>query len=762
MKKALTVVLVLLLVLSVVMFAACNGNEQEQSPGGGNGDNVGGGETPGGDDVPGGDVDPDLPGGDTDPDDPFEECKHVFGAWEVTVYPSCESAGKEERVCTLCGEKEERAYGEPLGHEWTEEYYQDKAETCVADGAEAQRCLRCFAKRGERAVASSGEHRYSMESYDLSAGVVTVVCDDCGAEKTYGIRSDGIKYSVDEASGVAYAMGVDADAFTQDTFICIAPEYQGKVVAGAVQKPGKGSFWSPYIVGVIFDINADAEGYEIENAFGQGSIDERGTLKFAVLHNEGGVPVTIGKKAFRETGLRNFDFSNVVSIGDNAFDGVPLEGELVFDEGLTEIGYSAIRYAEITSVEFPDSLTTADRMAVRNCYKLTRVVLGAGYSSACVDGCPGLTEIVNGTSLSDEELIAGKLSIASEKLRVIAPGEESRLIEKDGFVFYYDGEEAFLANYSGSLADMFIPESFTAADGTEVTEYDIAQYAFGNNGTARTGVEMRSVFIPGSVRTIRERAFNLVRTLEVAVMQEGVETIETNAFSNCALATLRLPRSLKEMGTYAFSDNTELKEVYIPSGIVGRRAFQDCTALESVTLGDGVTEISGYAFRNCEAITNFVIPDSVRMIAFDAFADTSIIESEGGVLYVGTWAVGIEKGVTSVTLREGTVGIAEYAFSGDENYGDSDLTAITFNDGLLYINDFVFWKAPLVEVTLPASLVEVGQGIFYDCTTLAAVNVPFAEGALPEGWSEYWNNECDATIVYATEDASGNGAEGQI
>lgn len=85
MKKALTVALVLLLVLSVVMFAACNGNEQEQSPGDGTGDNVGGGETPGGGDVPGGDVDPDLPGGDTDPDDPFEECKHVFGAWEVTV-----------------------------------------------------------------------------------------------------------------------------------------------------------------------------------------------------------------------------------------------------------------------------------------------------------------------------------------------------------------------------------------------------------------------------------------------------------------------------------------------------------------------------------------------------------------------------------------------------------------------------------------------------------------------------------------------------
>ena len=65
-------------------------------------------------------------------------------------------------------------------------------------------------------------------------------------------------------------------------------------------------------------------------------------------------------------------------------------------------------------------------------------------------------------------------------------------------------------------------------------------------------------------------------------------------------------------------------------------------------------------------------------------------------------------------------------------------------------------------MTLPASLVEVGQGIFYDCTTLTTVNVPFAEGALPEGWNEYWNNECDATIVYATEDASGNGAEGQI
>lgn len=626
MRKFAVWLIVLLLVLSVVMLTACNesGNETGQQ-GGVSGDNADGEETPGGDDVPGGDVDPDLPGGDTDPDDPFEECKHVFGAWEVTVYPSCETAGKEERSCTLCGEREQRAYGEPLGHEWTEEYYQDKAETCVTDGAEAQRCLRCFAKRGERAVASSGEHRYSMESYDLDAGIVTTVCDDCGAEKTYGIRTDGIKYSVDEASGVAYAMGVDADAFTQDTFICIASEYQGKVVVGAVQKPGKGSFWSPYIVGVIFDINANAEGYEIENAFSQGSVDRNGTLKFAVLHNEGDVPVTIGERAFYKTGLRDFDFLNVVSLGDYAFASVPLEGELVFDEGLTEIGNSAIQYAEITSVEFPDSLTTADRMAVSRCYKLTRIVLGADCSSKCVDGCPGLTEIVNGTSLSDEELIGSFSSIASEKIRMIAPGEESRLTEKDGFVFYYDGEEAFLANYSGSLADMFIPESFTAADGTEVTEYDIAQYAFGNNGIARTGVEMRSVFIPGSVCTIRERAFNLVRTLEVAVMQEGVETIETNAFSNCALATLRLPRSLKEIGTYAFSDSTELKEVYIPSGIVGRRAFQDCTALENVILGDGVTKISDYAFAKT-SLKKVTLNEGLTSIGEFAFWKTQLVE----------------------------------------------------------------------------------------------------------------------------------------
>lgn len=91
----------------------------------------------------------------------------------------------------------------------------------------------------------------------------------------------------------------------------------------------------------------------------------------------------------------------------------------------------------------------------------------------------------------------------------------------------------------------------------------------------------------------------------------------------------------------------------------------------------------------------------------------------------------------------GTVGIAEYAFS------KSDVTSISFTGELKHINNFAFWQAPLKEVVLPDSLETVGTGIFHTCTELITITVPFAEGELPVGWSNTWNNACNANIVYA-------------
>ncbi|MDE7122722.1 MAG: leucine-rich repeat protein, partial [Oscillospiraceae bacterium] len=55
--------------------------------------------------------------------------------------------------------------------------------------------------------------------------------------------------------------------------------------------------------------------------------------------------------------------------------------------------------------------------------------------------------------------------------------------------------------------------------------------------------------------------------------------------------------------------------------------FQNCSQLESVTIGDGVTELESGAFSNCESLTAITIPGSVKSIRQYAFSGCSSLES---------------------------------------------------------------------------------------------------------------------------------------
>jgi len=65
-----------------------------------------------------------------------------------------------------------------------------------------------------------------------------------------------------------------------------------------------------------------------------------------------------------------------------------------------------------------------------------------------------------------------------------------------------------------------------------------------------------------------------------------------------------------------FRGNTGIKEVKLPNtiGSVGQRMFEDCTALETLIIADGVTSIGDYAFTGCTALKTLRIPSSVKRI----------------------------------------------------------------------------------------------------------------------------------------------------
>lgn len=100
-------------------------------------------------------------------------------------------------------------------------------------------------------------------------------------------------------------------------------------------------------------------------------------------------------------------------------------------------------------------------------------------------------------------------------------------------------------------------------------------------------------------------------------------------------------------------------------------AFQNCTALRSITLPNGLKQLNG-GFYNCNALTELVIPDSVTTISKFAFANCGLKK-----LHIGKGVVNFELGSQS------SVGDVRVF---DELTLDENNAFFFMKDGVLYNN----------------------------------------------------------------------------
>lgn len=73
--------------------------------------------------------------------------EHTFGEWVQTLAPTCEETGKEERVCSDCGEKETRNV-KAKGHSYSA-WNETEAASCEDDGSRYRTCSECGDEQSE-------------------------------------------------------------------------------------------------------------------------------------------------------------------------------------------------------------------------------------------------------------------------------------------------------------------------------------------------------------------------------------------------------------------------------------------------------------------------------------------------------------------------------------------------------------------------------------------------------------------------------------
>lgn len=312
--------------------------------------------------------------------------------------------------------------------------------------------------------------------------------------------------------------------------------------------------------------------------------------------------------------------------------------------------------ADLKSITIPDSVTEIELMAFNSNDGLESVALGNGVSTIAAMNFRGCTAL--------KSISAGKNNPAYSS--------------KDGIL------------YNKGLTEIcFVPQAVTTAE------------------------------LPDSLTEVADNAFADCSALTSVELGGNITQIGSMAFANTLITQITIPESAETIGNSAFSNCAELKTVTwnAVNCDMDRTAFQSCTALTDLYVGEEVTAMPNYAFSDAAL-------ENVYAASLSAWCNIGFTLSQQNPLYYAeneNFYVNGEK-VTEVEIPADVTQTA-FTFAGCDQ-----LEKVTFaaGSGLQTLGTMTFYGcSALTEVTLPEGLKEIGDSAFSNCSTLSCeLNFP--------------------------------------
>ena len=414
---------------------------------------------------------------------------------------------------------------------------------------------------------------------------------------------------------------------------------------------------------------------------------------------------------------------------------------VIIGEGVTKIGrYAFEGCSNLTSISIPESVTGIGRYAFRGCSSLTSITIPEGVTSiedSAFEGCGSLTSIT---------FPEGVTSIGSSAFQDCS-SLTSITIPKDVTSIGYS---AF--SYCSNLISIIVEEGNLIYDSRENCNAII------KTETNELIAGCQSTIIPNSVTGIGRAAFMGCTGLSDITIPESVTSIGYAAFNSCSsLTSITIPKGVTSVGDYAFfycsnlisiiveegnlvydsrgncnaiikTETNELiagfQSTIIPNSVtsIGWAAFYSCTGLTDITIPEGVKSIRDNAFNGCTNLSRITIPNSIKQIGSSAFRNTNL-PVEDNIRYAGTWAIEVTDGTKDeYILRNNTTGIADAAF-----YNCTNLAAINIPESVTIIGNSAFsYCSSLTTINIPEGVTSISQYTFSNTNLPVENNIRYA------------------------------------